>query len=257
MIAGLARKLFGSSNTDRPFMGLTGPLGVLPLAYTELVMERLRARDTTLRDFYDVFNHRMISLFYQAWEKYRFQIPYERGERDRFSHHVLALLGLGTPGLEDRQDVPDDSLLFYSGLLASHARSATGLRQLLEDYFGVAVEKVSEPGRHLLIDPVRLGHEVGPVEERPGHGETVLPQDPQFPEDCLPVIVPPHQRAAGAGPEVHPQPVDRPPISDDLGSISAHAERSPLGTSAGVGWLRPRPVRSCQSDQARATGPCD
>jgi type VI secretion system protein ImpH len=122
------------------FMGLTGPLGVLPLAYSELVLERLRERDTTLRDFLDLFNHRMISLMYQAWEKYRFFVPYERGERDRFSQHVLALLGLGTPGLQNRQEVPDDSLLFYSGLLSQHARSATGLRQLLADYFGAPVE---------------------------------------------------------------------------------------------------------------------
>lgn len=122
------------------FMGLNGPEGVLPLSYSELVLERLRARDTTLRDFLDLFNHRMISLFYQAWEKYRFAIPYERGERDRFSFHVLALLGLGTPGLTDRQEVPDDSLLFYSGLLAPHPRSAAGMRQVLEDYFGVPAE---------------------------------------------------------------------------------------------------------------------
>ena len=122
------------------FMGLTGPLGVLPLNYSHLVLERLRARDTAMRDFFDVFNHRLISLFYQAWEKYRFAIAYERGERDRFSHHLLALLGLATEGLENRQDVPDDSLLFYGGLLSMHARSATGLRQILTDYFNVPVE---------------------------------------------------------------------------------------------------------------------
>jgi type VI secretion system protein ImpH len=122
------------------FMGLIGPLGVLPLVYSDLVLERLRNRDRTLRDFFDLFNHRMISLFYQAWEKYRYYIPYERGERDRFSHHVLALIGLGTPGLPDRQEVPDDSLLFYSGLLSLHPRSATALRQLLSDYFEVPVE---------------------------------------------------------------------------------------------------------------------
>jgi type VI secretion system protein ImpH len=122
------------------FMGLTGPLGVLPMPYSELVLDRLRNRDATLRDFLDLFNHRMISLFYQAWEKYRFFVPYERGERDRFSHHVLALMGLGTAGLQDRQEVSDDSLLFYSGLLAAHGRSAAGLQQLLADYFQVQVE---------------------------------------------------------------------------------------------------------------------
>jgi len=122
------------------FMGLTGPMGVLPLYYSALVRERLRARDTTLAAFFDIFNHRAISLFYQAWEKYRFTIAYERGEGDRFSHHLLDLLGLGTPGLQGRQPLPDDALLFYAGLLSPHARSATALRQLLMDYFDVPVE---------------------------------------------------------------------------------------------------------------------
>ena len=120
------------------FMGLTGPLGVLPLYYTELVMARLRERDRSPRDFLDLFNHRILSLFYQAWEKYRFTIAYERGERDRFSHHLLDLIGLGTKGLENRQAVADDSLLFYAGLLALAPRSAAALEQILGDYFGVA-----------------------------------------------------------------------------------------------------------------------
>jgi len=132
-------------NTDAPvlvvnFMGLFGPLGQLPLYYSEMIRERLRAKDTTMAAFFNIFNHRMISLFYQAWEKYRFTIAYERGERDRFSHHLLDLIGLGTVALQSRQAVPDDSLLFYSGLFALHARSATALRQVLEDYFDVPVQ---------------------------------------------------------------------------------------------------------------------
>jgi type VI secretion system protein ImpH len=122
------------------FMGLFGPMGALPLYYTELIRERLRAKDTTVTGFLNIFNHRMVSLFYQAWEKYRFTIAYERGERDRFSHHLLDLIGLGTKVLQTRQSVPDDSLLFYSGLFALHARSATALRQILTDYFDVPVE---------------------------------------------------------------------------------------------------------------------
>jgi len=121
------------------FMGLIGPLGVLPLWYTNLVQERVRARDTALRDFLDIFNHRAISLFYQAWEKYRFTVQYERGGRDQFSHYLLDLIGLGTRGLQDRQAVADDALLYYAGLLAQHPRSALALRQILEDYFGVPV----------------------------------------------------------------------------------------------------------------------
>jgi type VI secretion system protein ImpH len=146
----LERPVNGPAKMRVNFMGLTGPLGVLPLMYSEMVINRLRARDRTMRDFFDLFNHRIISLFYQAWEKYRFVIPYERGELDPFSHHVLALLGLGTPGMQDRQDVSDDSLLFYSGLLSLHTRSATALRQLLSDYFDVPL--VSDRQRSAVLD---------------------------------------------------------------------------------------------------------
>jgi type VI secretion system protein ImpH len=122
------------------FFGMTGPQGVLPLYYTQLVSERARARDFAVRDFLDVFNHRAISLFYQAWEKYRFTIKYERGGEDGFSHHLLDFVGLGTPGLQDRQQVADQSLMYYAGLLNQKPRSATALKQLLEDYFEVPVQ---------------------------------------------------------------------------------------------------------------------
>jgi type VI secretion system protein ImpH len=122
------------------FMGLTGPMGVLPLFYTQTIIERVRAKDTSMLAFFDIFNHRMISLFYEAWEKYRFAIAYERGERDKMSHVLLHLIGIGTEGLQNRQAVPDEALLFYSGLLSLHTRSAAALRNLLWDYFDVPVE---------------------------------------------------------------------------------------------------------------------
>jgi type VI secretion system protein ImpH len=119
------------------FFGLTGPAGVLPYAYTELIRERLRAKDRTLQDFFDLFNHRMLSLFYQAWEKYRFFVAYERDGKDRFSRFLMSFVGLGTAGLQARQAVADQALLYYSGLLSLQPRSAEALEQLLTDYFGV------------------------------------------------------------------------------------------------------------------------
>ncbi len=121
------------------FMGLTGPMGVLPLYYTEMILDRVRNRDFGIVEFFDIFNHRMISLFYQAWEKYRFTIAYERGERDKFSHHLMDLIGIGTPKLENRLHVADDSLLYYAGLLSMHVRSAAALQRIIEDYFEVPV----------------------------------------------------------------------------------------------------------------------
>lgn len=150
------------------FMGLTGPLGLLPHAYSELILERLRQKDTALRDFLDIFNHRAISLFYQAWEKYRFTIAYERGELDRFSHHLLDLIGLGTPGLQNRQQVEDDSLMFYSGLLGLNTRSAAALEQIITDYFDVPVSIEQFVGAWHSIDDsnqCRVGEETGASEQ--------------------------------------------------------------------------------------------
>jgi type VI secretion system protein ImpH len=121
------------------FMGLIGPEGVLPNPYTSLIIERQREGDNSLRDFLDIFNHRIISLFYRAWRKYRIDVAYERGERDRFSRQLLSLLGLGTDGMRDRQTVSDELLIYYAGLLGQHPRSAQALQQILSDYFDVPV----------------------------------------------------------------------------------------------------------------------
>jgi len=134
------------------FMGLTGPEGVLPNPYTSLISDRSRAGDTSPRDFLDIFNHRIISLFYRAWRKYRLDVASERGERDRFSRHLLSLVGLGTDGLQDRQAVPDDSLIYYAGLLSQRPRSAHALRQILEDYFDVPVEIEQFAGGWYALD---------------------------------------------------------------------------------------------------------
>jgi type VI secretion system protein ImpH len=137
---------------DVHFMGLTGPQGLLPLYYTTLLRERLRAHDSSLRAFLDIFNHRAISLFFRAWEKHHFTVGYERGDQDTVSPHLMDLLGIGTPGLAGRQAVSDEALLFRSGLVAAHCRSASGLRALLIDYFEVPVEIEQFVGRWYALD---------------------------------------------------------------------------------------------------------
>src|SRR5690606_35714064 len=46
------------------FIGLAGANGPLPRPFAELVVERIARKDRGLRDFLDIFHHRLISLFY-------------------------------------------------------------------------------------------------------------------------------------------------------------------------------------------------
>lgn len=135
------------------FMGLSGQMGALPYSYSQLILERLRAKDHTMQDFLDLFNHRFLSLFYQAWEKYRFYVAYERDQQDRLSRYLLSLVGLGTEGLQDRQSIRDQSILYYVGLAALLPRSAQALQQVLEDYFDVPVAVEQFVGAWYDLDP--------------------------------------------------------------------------------------------------------
>jgi type VI secretion system protein ImpH len=133
--------------------GTTGPLGVLPIPYTELLIERVRYKDYALWEFLDLFNHRFLSLFHRAWQKYRFPIAYESGGDDPFTGGLFALIGLGTNGLRSRQRVPDDALLLYAGLIAQRPRSASALIGILRDYFRVPVAIPQFVGQWLDLEP--------------------------------------------------------------------------------------------------------
>ncbi len=133
------------------FMGLTGPSGLLPPNYTEMLAERARYRDTAMWAFLDIFTHRAVSLFFRAWEKYRFPVQYERGNDD-FTAHLFDLAGLGTKGLRGRMDLEDESLVPYSGLIAQKPHSSSALGQILSDYFEVTAEVVQFFGQWIDLD---------------------------------------------------------------------------------------------------------
>lgn len=107
------------------FMGLTGSCGALPQHYSELVLERLKLKDTGMKDFYDLFNHRLISLFYRAWEKYRFSVNYQNGQShnpDSFTFAINKLAG------------NQKSSLLYAGILNKKIRSVDGLICILSHF---------------------------------------------------------------------------------------------------------------------------
>ncbi|HEY4047192.1 MAG TPA: type VI secretion system baseplate subunit TssG [Acidobacteriaceae bacterium] len=124
------------------FMGLNVVNGPMPRSYTAALLERKRAKDKATIEFFDVFNHRIVSLFYRAWKKYRFFIAYEsRAEGDdEITQRLYDIVGLGTPGMRNRMAIPDEAAIYYAGILGNQVRSAEGLKQVLEHYFRVPVE---------------------------------------------------------------------------------------------------------------------
>jgi len=130
------------------FIGLTGNGGVLPFHYTETALQRLKMKDKAMVAFFDLFNHRTTSLFFEAACKYNFSIEYQRkrlratkkGGTDNVTQALLSLVGLGTEHLNNRLQTTDESLLYYAGLFSDQVRTAVSLKQMLENHFSIPVE---------------------------------------------------------------------------------------------------------------------
>jgi len=125
------------------FIGLAGATGPLPLHYAALAQPRRGTRRGPLHNLLDLFNHRLISLFYAAWAKYRLPIGYEQHAgrlTDDVSTLLRALVGIGTKGLEGRLAFSDEVVLHYGGMFARQVRSAVGLEQILAEQLGVPVK---------------------------------------------------------------------------------------------------------------------
>lgn len=161
------------------FLSMAGASGVLPRHYTEMIgrIDRdVRGPERyALRDFLDLFTHRFVSLFFRAWEKYRFMVPYERGEfalrdPDPFTRGLFSLVGMGTSGLRDRMRVAlrdeedgmpretvlgridDLSALWFSGFLAHRSRNALSLEAMLAAYVRMPVKVCQFQGQWLRLD---------------------------------------------------------------------------------------------------------
>jgi type VI secretion system protein ImpH len=139
------------------FMGLTGPMGVLPQYYTEYLIARGYVNDNTAAAFFDLFNHRLISLFYLAWEKHHFAIGYERKSlssepRCDFTGYLFDLIGMGTTGLRGRLGFADSVLLSYAGLIAQRPHSTVALEGVLRDYFRIPIKIDQFIGKWCYLD---------------------------------------------------------------------------------------------------------
>jgi type VI secretion system protein ImpH len=150
------------------FLGLIGAAGVLPLPYTEAALHQRMTGESSYAAFFDIFHHRLLSLFYRAWEKHHLYVGLERSikfnpEQDALTTYLYSLVGMGTGGLRGRLPFEDAVLLRCAGLLAQRPRSAECLRALLKEFLGAPVQVDQFIGRWEPLDgedQCRIGDEV-------------------------------------------------------------------------------------------------
>lgn len=135
------------------FLGLYGSDSPLPTHFTERLLDESE-EDELVRAFLDMFHHRIFSMLYRSWAKYRYHVTFRTGGVDPISQVVRAFLGIGTPGTAEHMKTPPVRMFRYAGLLSQRPRSAAGLAGMLRDFFdGVEFDIEQCVGRWLPIQP--------------------------------------------------------------------------------------------------------
>ncbi|CAL8475233.1 type VI secretion system baseplate subunit TssG [Caballeronia sp. S22] len=121
-------------------LGMLGPNGPLPLHVTEMARDRQQGRnDTTTVDFFDIFHHRALALFYRAWASAQAAAGLDRVDDEGFSFYIASLSGQDANEMRERA-LPSHARLAASAHLVRESRNSEGLRATLAHYFCVPVE---------------------------------------------------------------------------------------------------------------------
>jgi type VI secretion system protein ImpH len=147
-------------------MGLTGSKGVLPQHYNEDILLQRRKRNRAMEDFFNIFDHRVMSFYYRAIQKHSIPLLMEmtpiEGKLDTMTRIFSALTGM--PSSRKSAIFPIKFPLYYASFFADRRRSAYGLEQLLSSYFKVPVQVIPFVGnwnRLSVTERSRLGSKPG------------------------------------------------------------------------------------------------
>ena len=149
----------GRADVAGYWLGLTGPMGPLPLHLTEFAAyERRYSQKRPFGRFLDMLAGRMLQFFYRAWADSQPAANADRPEDDRFAAYLAALSG-AAEGVSPEAAFPARARLHYAGLFASR-RSAAGIEDALSDLLRTPVKLLEFQPRWRDIeteDRTRLG----------------------------------------------------------------------------------------------------
>lgn len=166
---------------ETPLVGIYGTSSPLPTSYTEVLLDQ---DDGTERAFYDVFQHRLLSLLWRAWARYRWEVSFRRDGSDFFTDRLARFVGLGPGALPEGHRAPRLELLALAGLLAFEPRNAAGMEIALRRAFVTCqVDVVPFAPRWVALPPEdasRLGGARAVLGQTTVLGERVLDRSGTF-----------------------------------------------------------------------------
>jgi type VI secretion system protein ImpH len=133
------------------FFGLLGTVSPLAMYMTEDVL-RTEEDEGPLQAFYDLFHHRLLSLFYRTKKKYSFGTGFRTDGSDPFTRRALGFVGVDAHSTTALRGLSPPQLLGLAHLLALPTRPARSLTRILEGLLPkTAVEITTFIGRRVLL----------------------------------------------------------------------------------------------------------
>lgn len=142
--------------------GLFGPNGALPHHLTEYVRERRHSdiNDHATLAFFNLFQHRLISLFYRAWANKEPTVQRDRPEDDYFNQYIGSVLGIGICELQNRDCMLDDHKRYFAAYLGDNRKHISGLKAILENILKVPCQVQEFIGEWLTL-PEKIRSRLG------------------------------------------------------------------------------------------------
>jgi type VI secretion system protein ImpH len=121
------------------FLGLSGSMSPLPAYFSEELLHE--DDEAPLRqDFFDLFHHRLLSLFYRAVVRYRLSSEHTTRLEDGWSRRSLALATIDGYGPALPGGLTGADLLRLAPVLVHRTRGAGGLQAALRMHLGPVLE---------------------------------------------------------------------------------------------------------------------
>lgn len=112
------------------FLGLFGVTSPLPTVMTEDVLASERDEETSLREFYDIFHHRLIALFFRAWQRNRLHAGHRSDASDAFTARALTFVGVDRSVPDEAHAIPPLTRLGLAPILARRSHTTASVKML-------------------------------------------------------------------------------------------------------------------------------